>query len=46
MEILLCVPVGAAGLALVALIFRRVKQRGEGEIVEARLARYAGPGRW
>ena len=45
MEILL-IGIVVAGAIVVGAIFRRVARRAAGEAIEARLAKYAGPGRW
>jgi len=45
MEIVLVGIVVVVGVVACA-IFRRVARRASGEAIEARLAKYAGPGRW
>jgi hypothetical protein len=45
MEILL-IGIVVVGSVVVTAILRRVAARASGEAIEARLAKYAGPGRW
>jgi hypothetical protein len=45
MEILL-IGILVVGGIVARAIFRRAARRSGGEIIEARLAKWAGPGRW